>query len=78
MGIIGLKREASLAPIYAALLGLAAAALLGLAVAFWPGMLDAPAAKRTSEAQQARTRAGEDRVETPSEARPSRNRMKSM
>jgi hypothetical protein len=64
-------REASLAPIYGALLALIAAGLCGLAIAFWPGAHEPP--ERRSAASQHRMQASEGRLPLPP-----RTRMKSM
>ena len=63
--------EASLAPIYGALLALVAAGLCGLAIAFWPGTHEPP--ERRAAASQQRMQASEGRLPLPP-----RTRMKSM
>ena len=66
-------REASLAPIYSALLALVAASLCALAIAFWPSAHE-PLPERRDAASQGRMQASEDQLQVL----PPRTRMKSM
>ena len=69
--------EASLAPIYGALLALLAAGLCGLAIAFWPSAHE-PLPERTDAASQHRMQASGGRLQVSPEELPPRTRMKSM
>ena len=70
--------QASLAPIYAALLILVAMGLIGFVIAYWPTDPDSQAVRRTSEAAEPRTRAFEGGLHVPAEGRAPTSRMKSM
>ena len=69
--------QASLAPIYAAILLLVAMGLIGFVVAYWPAG-ESNEVRRTSEASEPRSRALEGGLQVPAEARVPRSRMKSM
>ena len=70
-------REASLAPIYGALLALVAASLCALAIAFWPSAHEPLPERRDAESPH-RTQASEGRLQVSPELLPPRTRMKSM
>ena len=70
--------QASLAPIYGAILLLAAIGLIGFVITYWPADPESHEVRRMSEASQPQTRVFEGGLLVPPEGRAPRSRMKSM